>query len=187
MARKAVLKGGKRDEIIHAASQLFFKHGYEATSVRMILDKVNGEVGMFYHYFKSKDELFQAVVEQFFINYRNQFTQIVKECDTKEQFIESLIMHFEGGMKEFSSISDNLHWTIQYALVAKTIEEMKPAVIEMLSKWEYKRQVPTDIVANQLLLGISATVHSESYGVMSTAEKREILLDLVSRLLDLEI
>ena len=66
MPKKAILEGGKRDEIVYAAMQLFFEKGYEATSVRMILDKVHGEVGMFYHYFKSKEELFQKVVERFF-------------------------------------------------------------------------------------------------------------------------
>ena len=60
MARKAVLEGGKREEIITAAEQLFFTEGFEKTSVRMILEKVGGEVGMFYHYFKSKEELFDV-------------------------------------------------------------------------------------------------------------------------------
>lgn len=67
MPRKPVLEGGKRDEIISTAMQLFFENGYEATSVRMILDRVGGEVGMFYHYFKSKEELFQKVVDRFFL------------------------------------------------------------------------------------------------------------------------
>ena len=49
MARKAVLEGGKRDEIIMTAMKLFFEHGYEATSVRMIMNEVGGEIGMFYH------------------------------------------------------------------------------------------------------------------------------------------
>lgn len=44
MPKKAVLEGGKRDEIIYAAMELFFEKGYDATSVRMILDKVGGEV-----------------------------------------------------------------------------------------------------------------------------------------------
>ena len=52
MARKAVLTGGKRDEIIDIAMKLFFENGYEATSVRMIMNEVGGEIGMFYHYFK---------------------------------------------------------------------------------------------------------------------------------------
>ena len=51
MARKPVLEGGKKDEIIAAATQLFFTEGFEGTSVRKILGMVNGEIGMFYHYF----------------------------------------------------------------------------------------------------------------------------------------
>ena len=42
MARKAILEGGKRDEIIAAATTLFFTEGFESTSVRKILDRVGG-------------------------------------------------------------------------------------------------------------------------------------------------
>lgn len=105
MSRKAVLEGGKRDEIIYVAMQLFFENGYEATSVRMILDKVNGEVGMFYHHFKSKEELFQKVVERFFEDYTKQFVQIAEECSYKEQFIEYLLELFKSSMKKFDKLS----------------------------------------------------------------------------------
>ena len=37
MSRKAVTDGGKRDEIINAALNLFFEQGYEGTSVRSIM------------------------------------------------------------------------------------------------------------------------------------------------------
>ena len=73
MARKPVLEGGKRDEIIDAATQLFFTEGFEGTSVRMILGRVGGEVGMFYHYFSSKEELFDIVVDRFFRQYALDF------------------------------------------------------------------------------------------------------------------
>ena len=43
MARKAILESGKRDEIIAAATQLFFTEGFEGTSVRKILGMVGGE------------------------------------------------------------------------------------------------------------------------------------------------
>ena len=49
MPRKAILEGGKRDEIIAVATKLFFTEGFEATSVRKILALVDGEIGMFYH------------------------------------------------------------------------------------------------------------------------------------------
>lgn len=53
----------------------------------MILDKVNGEIGMFYHYFKSKDELFQKVVESFFKDYRNHFIQLTINVTQKHNLL----------------------------------------------------------------------------------------------------
>ena len=64
MARKAILEGGKRDEILDKAILLFTQNGYEGTSVRMILQEVGGEIGMFYHYFSSKEELFDCAMKR---------------------------------------------------------------------------------------------------------------------------
>ena len=77
MARKAILEGGKRDEIIAAATKLFFTEGFENTSVRKILSMVNGEVGMFYHYFASKEELFDVVTDRFFRQYAAEFEEMI--------------------------------------------------------------------------------------------------------------
>lgn len=183
MARKAVLEGGKRDEIISSAMQLFLENGYEATSVRMILDKVNGEVGMFYHYFKSKDELFQKVVERFFEDYRTQFIQITEECNSMEEFFERLLKQHEVSMKKFHGLSENMHWTIQYSMSARTIEELKPVVWNLVDKWRSRCTEPLDIVAGQLLYGVSATIHSQSFTLMTANEKKQTLIDLANRLL----
>ena len=48
-----------------AAARLFAEKGYESTSVRDILDAVNGAPGMFYYYFKSKQDVYVAVMEDF--------------------------------------------------------------------------------------------------------------------------
>ena len=91
MARKPVLSGGKKDEIIKTATALFFEKGYEATSIRMIMEIVNGEIGMFYHYFKSKDMLFDQVVESFFKKFRDEFEAMLESCENKEAFVKKLI------------------------------------------------------------------------------------------------
>ena len=183
MPKKAILEGGKRDEIVYAAMQLFFEKGYEATSVRMILDKVHGEVGMFYHYFKSKEELFQKVVERFFQDYRTSFVKISEECDSMEQFLERMLEHYDKSMENFHKLSGNMHWTIQYAMSARTIAEIKPAIVGMVEKWKCRINEPSDLVAGQVLYAISATVHSESFGAMTQEEKRQVLIELMKRLL----
>ena len=183
MPKKAVLEGGKRDEIIYAAMELFFKNGFEATSVRMILEKVGGEVGMFYHYFKSKSELFQTVVEWFFKDYRNSFIQLTENCDSIESFVQSFFAHYQVSMNKFGSLSPNLHWTIQYAMVGRTIDELKPAIAMLIEKWGTERKEPLDLIAGQVVYGISATIHSESFMRMPIAEKKQAVIDLLGRLI----
>lgn len=50
--------------LISAAWELFAKNGYDGTSVQAIIDKVGVSKGTFYHYFSSKEEVLNAVVER---------------------------------------------------------------------------------------------------------------------------
>lgn len=50
-------------EIVNAALELFLEHGYEKTSVSMIVERVGVAQGLFYYYFKSKEEVFQAAMQ----------------------------------------------------------------------------------------------------------------------------
>ena len=172
MARKPVLSGGKKDEIIKTATALFFEKGYEATSVRMIMEIVNGEIGMFYHYFRSKEELFDRVVEKFFDDYREKFEDLVNEFKTPDDLVDSLLPLYEESMSKFALLRGNMHWTIQYAMSGKTIESMRPAIEKRLSSWNIKSDVPIDILAGQLLYGISATIHSKGFEELDDEKKR---------------
>ncbi len=183
MGRKKILEGGTRDKIIACAMGLFFEKGYEETSVRMILEKVNGEIGMFYHYFSSKDELFQVVVQRFFENYRSQFEMMTESCRDPDQFVELLFDYVEKGMSDFNQVSDKLHWTIRYAFAAKTVESLQPAFVQMLEHWEYSSDQCSELLAGQLLYAISGTIHSPAYQEKSTQEKKEIIRSLIDRVL----
>jgi AcrR family transcriptional regulator len=52
----------QRDKIIEVASALFLSKGYNATTVNDILTEAGIAKGTFYHYFKSKDEIFDAII-----------------------------------------------------------------------------------------------------------------------------
>jgi AcrR family transcriptional regulator len=54
----------RMNDIIKKAEKLFTKKGYDNTSVADIIKKVGIAKGTFYHYFKSKDELLDAIVER---------------------------------------------------------------------------------------------------------------------------
>lgn len=50
--------------LIGAAWELFARNGYDATPVQAIIDKAGVSKGTFYHYFSSKEEVLNAVVER---------------------------------------------------------------------------------------------------------------------------
>lgn len=183
MARKPVLTGGKRDEIIDTATKLFFENGYEATSVRMIMNEVGGEIGMFYHYFKSKDMLFDQVVERFFKNYREKFEAMLAVCETKEDFINTFLPMYEKSMEEFGQIRGAVHWTVQTAMHEGTLSELKPVIKQLIEKWGVKTDTPADILAGQLLYGISATIHSEEFEKMSAEKKKKCITNFINRII----
>lgn len=49
-------------EIVSAAQELFLEKEYEKTTLQDVMDKVGIAKGTIYHYFKSKEELLEAVV-----------------------------------------------------------------------------------------------------------------------------
>src|SRR5687767_11549793 len=59
-----------REQIIEAADRLFYRQGYEHTSFAHIADAVQISRGNFYHHFKSKDEILDAVIAQRLANTR---------------------------------------------------------------------------------------------------------------------
>ncbi len=180
MARKAVLEGGKREEIITAAEQLFFTEGFEKTSVRMILEKVGGEVGMFYHYFKSKEELFDVVADRFFRRYQSGFEKMAEQSTTPEDLVTSFLYNYEAAMKNYRRIEKNMHWTIRSALHERTVAALIPTIQKLLERYGYQGKYPLDITAGRITAEISAAIHSQSFIRMSDTEKKELLLSLLN-------
>jgi TetR/AcrR family transcriptional regulator, cholesterol catabolism regulator len=61
----AVNQAEVRAAIVAAAVELFYKQGYEATSVREIVDHAGYTKGALYHYFDSKEEILLEIHDAF--------------------------------------------------------------------------------------------------------------------------
>ena len=57
-----------RERIILAAVELFYSQGYEATGMAEILKKSRANSGSFYFFFKSKEQLLDAVLDWYLAN-----------------------------------------------------------------------------------------------------------------------
>ena len=47
----------RKQELINIAMRQFIMQGYDKTSIRSIVGEAEGEIGMFYHHFASKEEI----------------------------------------------------------------------------------------------------------------------------------
>jgi AcrR family transcriptional regulator len=71
MSQVAYLTPGKREQtklnnrlaILDAAREVFGEMGFEAATVRDIIRRTNLSVGAFYNYFRSKEEVFEALAD----------------------------------------------------------------------------------------------------------------------------
>ena len=70
---------GNRQRIIEAADQLFYVRGYNQTSFRDISEVTGIPRGNFYYYFKTKDDILDAVVE----TRVKTFSDMLRQCEEK--------------------------------------------------------------------------------------------------------
>ncbi|MBN1998189.1 TetR/AcrR family transcriptional regulator, partial [candidate division KSB1 bacterium] len=54
----------RRSEILDTAQHLFYTQGYEHTSIANVIDAIGIAKGTFYHYFKSKAELLDQIIDR---------------------------------------------------------------------------------------------------------------------------
>ncbi|TQI66115.1 TetR/AcrR family transcriptional regulator [Clostridium sp. KNHs216] len=83
MARPKKDPNIKRKEFIDQAAVLFFEKGYNDTSIQDILYAVGKDGALspsvFYYYFKSKDEIFEAVVQDYMNQYIGQIMDVLEQ------------------------------------------------------------------------------------------------------------
>ena len=80
MPRSTKAASDRRIEFINAAEALFNEKGFENTSIDDIVQRIGVAKGLFYYYFKSREELLAAIVDRIL----DEMEQIVVETANKE-------------------------------------------------------------------------------------------------------
>lgn len=69
----------RKQEIIDTAMRVFYKKGYQATSMADIAKEMHVVQGLCYRYFASKNELFETAMEQYVKESSNTFLEIIHD------------------------------------------------------------------------------------------------------------
>lgn len=101
--KRARLKAANRQAILDAARMVFARLGYNATNVRDIIRETQLAAGTFYNYFKSKEEVFQALASSSAARFRPHLKTVRDTANSFEDFIHGAYRAYFQFLKDENS------------------------------------------------------------------------------------
>ncbi|KCZ90687.1 TetR/AcrR family transcriptional regulator [Hyphomonas johnsonii] len=86
--KRARSKAANRRAILLAGRRVFARIGFEATTVRDIIRETELAAGTFYNYFKSKEEVFEAIAEDSTYRFRARLSDVRARATSLEDYID---------------------------------------------------------------------------------------------------
>lgn len=185
MARKPKFDGGTRNRMLEVATKMFFEKSYEGTSVRDIVKEVGCEVGLFYYYYKTKDDLFTDVMEHFFEPYKKDFEILVEDAKINQN--RALLRFFEYMKKkviEFrEKYSANMHRTIRWSIREQALTVIEPYIEQIIQILvEHGAQLKMDVHLTAIFLahGIGSVIlHEDADYMKETTNQLRKVVNLI--------
>lgn len=138
MARVVKKPEERRREIVSASRNLFLKQGYESTSMQEVMTKLGIAKGTAYHYFKSKEELLEVVVEEMVAEYMAVVEKALKKC--KGNSLEKMKVLVASGKTHphKKETLDDLHrpenMGMHVRLLACTLAKLAPLYADVIAQ-----------------------------------------------------
>ncbi len=151
-------RGETKAKIIAAACKVFLENGFEAASVKMIIEEAGVVTGSFYHFFPSKEALFEEVVSRQLDEFISNINKIMEDDrltikQVKTHFFEELGRYTRSFYETLQG--DRLHWSVQSALKERAQQAMISSLGEYLAKAEENGEIRRKLdVDHKMLAGI---------------------------------
>ena len=122
--------------IVEAARKVFAELGYTRTTVRDIIHATPLAAGTFYNYFKSKEEIFQAIRDQTAVKVRPLLREARRRATTAEDFILGTFQTFfefvvseNRGLGTSADSSDAMHVRVDTPEIIAGFGELQEDIV----------------------------------------------------------
>lgn len=155
MSHAAVLTSGKREQtkvanrraILDAAREVFGELGYEVATVRDIIRRTGLAAGTFYNYYKSKEEVFEALADDGALRFRPILRACFESTDSFETYLKAAIQaYFDFIADEHESwqalrpVGERQpHMTVQTPEMERVYEEVHGAFLTAMERGDAPR------------------------------------------------
>ncbi len=170
----------RKREIIETAFNLFVQNGYEQTSVQQIIDTLGISKGAFYHHFKSKDDLLDAVISDILEDVASEINQIANSDRDAVTKLTEIYGIFRGKEDVLKLILAELYRDTNLKMRQKFVNQMLKIISAPLNKVleQGKAEGAFDIVevegVAQLLIVMDMAVGEAIFGLMKERDIKGI-------------
>lgn len=154
LGKRELTKIQNRQLILDAARQVFAELGYGATTVRDIIRATPLASGTFYNYFKSKEEVYQAIRDEVALAIRPRLHEERAKASTVEQFITCTFRTFfeyvsddRVNFRTIRHAADNTRVRMDTPEVIAGFEELREDIEIAISKGLFPRVNPDMLMA----------------------------------------
>lgn len=129
----------RKGEIIQAAKELYLEKDFSSSTMKDVMNKLNIAKGTIYHYFTSKDELLEQVIDSMVNDYMIFIEDNMK--GSNDSVFEKIIRLFQVAgsyQRESKQLVENLHKqgniTLHTKLIAKVTLSLAPKLAEIIQE-----------------------------------------------------
>ncbi len=174
----------RRNEFVDAAEKLFKENGIVDTTISSIVKEMNVAKGLFYYYFKSKDDVIDAISEKYNEVFNEMMNASMDHSDYParlRQFVGNTVGSFRDLNNKLSTDDD----VDLSQLSMRSVEEAKSNAIDALTALFEEGNEQDELMlvhpryyAEILISGIIELVSQKE---AEDDEIKEIILDLIER------
>ena len=175
----------RRNEFVDAAEKLFRQNGIVDTTISSIVKELDVAKGLFYYYFKSKDDVIDAISEK----YNEVFNEMINDAmdqreydDRLRQLISNSVRSCRALNAKLSGEGDNVDLTI---LIRKSMLEAKAAacgrMISMLEEGNRTGRLDMEAPKYYAHVIVSGIIELIEQGEATDADIQRLIMSLIEK------
>lgn len=171
----------RRKELLNIGFDLYMEKGMAGLSIKEIVDQAHVAIGLFYYYFKSKEEFVEEALSNYIAQNLESVEKILEAEQTASEKMDavfSAFFQFSDRVKPY--VREQAHRTRQnFVFLNQVLEHMLPVVVQVIEDGNAEGTFHVKnarVTAGYILYGLSGFMQLDAD---DTGDENEVIRELV--------
>ncbi len=171
----------RRQELVDIGFELYMKGGTNGFSIKDIVNRAGVATGLFYYYFKSKEEFVDEVLNGFIVNNMEEIQQVLvsDKLTVMQKMTEALetFWTFIKKMEPYKN-ADTFQTEQHFQIEQKVFRQLQPLIQQVIEKGIKTKVFHAGnplLASGFILYGLSSIAHSKKV-VLDEDSKKEMMV-----------